>query len=201
MNQVASKNLFWHRVKFIALIAVFVAPFVGGWLALYVFELRPPSGNYGTLVQPVRKIDWPLLETVDGERFEGGFGRRWTFVLFTRNGCLERCRDNLFYMRQIRTLLGRDTMRLQNVLISAVPLDETTRIYLKDFPNVAVIEDFRDAALYRQFELPGAEPVGHAPRMYLVDPDQNLMMQYPPESDEKRVLEDLKTLMKLSQIG
>ena len=201
MNQPATKDLFWHRVKFIALIAVFLAPFVGGWLALYVFELRPPSGNYGTLVQPVRKIDWPVLETVAGERVEGGFGRRWTFVLFTRNGCLERCRDNLFYMRQIRTLLGRDTMRLQNVLISTVPLDETTRIYLRDFPNVAVIEDYRDPAFYRQFELPGSEPVGSAPRMYLVDPDQNLMMQYPPESDEKRVLEDLKTLMKLSQIG
>ena len=201
MNQPDAQSLFWHRVKFIALIAVFFAPFVGGWLALYVFELRPPSGNYGTLVQPVRTIDWPVLETVDGERHAGGFGRKWTFVLFTRDGCLESCRDNLFYMRQIRTLLGRDTLRLQNVLISAVPLDETTRVFLREFPNLAVVEAYRDSALYRQFELPGIDSVGSAARMYLVDPDQNLMMHYPPDSDEKRVLEDLKTLMKLSQIG
>ena len=37
--------------------------------------------------------------------------------------------------------------------------------------------------------------------MYLVDPDDNLMMHYPPENDQNRVLEDLKRLMKLSQIG
>ncbi len=201
MNQADAKSLFWHRVKFVALIAVFVAPFVGGWVALYLFELRPPSGNYGTLVQPVRKIDWPALETIDGERRVGGFGRKWTFVLFSRDGCLESCRNNLFYMRQIRTLLGRDTLRLQNVLISAVPLAESTRVFLREFPNLAVVEDYRDASLYRQFELPGIDSVGGAARMYLVDPDQNLMMHYPPDSDEKRVLEDLKTLMKLSQIG
>ncbi len=201
MNQTDAQRLFWHRVKFLTLIAVFLAPFVGGWLALYVFELRPPSGNYGTLVQPVRKIDWPALETVEGERHTDGFGRKWTFVLFTRDGCGERCRDNLFYMRQIRTLLGRDTLRLQNVLISAGPLDDKARVYLREFPNLAVIENYRDPDLYRQFELPGIEAVGSAPRMYLVDPDRNLMMHYPPDADEKRVLEDLKTLMKLSQIG
>ena len=201
MNQPDTQRLFWHRVKFLALIAVFVAPFVGGWLALYVFELRPPSGNYGTLVQPVRKIDWPLLETTGGQRHVDGFGRKWSFVLFARDGCGERCRDNLFYMRQIRTLLGRDTARLQNVRISAGPLDDETRAYLQEFPSFAVIENFRDPDLYRQFELPGIDPVGSAPRMYLVDPDQNLMMHYSPDSDEKRVLEDIKTLMKLSQIG
>lgn len=201
MNLPDTKSLFWHRVKFLALIAVFLAPFVGGWLALYVFELRPPSGNYGTLVEPVRKVDWPVLESQSGEVFSGGFGRKWTFVLFARDGCREHCRDNLFYMRQIRTLLGRDTLRLQNVLISAASLDEKTRVYLREFPNLAVIEDYRDPGLYRQFELPGLEPVGNSSRMYLVDPDQNLMMHYPPDSDEKRVLEDIKKLMKLSQIG
>ena len=201
MNQPDVKSLFWHRVKFLVLIAVFLAPFVGGWLALYVFELRPSSGNYGTLVQPVRKIDWPSLETIDGQNHAGGFGRKWTFVLFTRDGCLERCRENLFYLRQIRTLLGRDTLRLQNVLISAVPLDEKTRILVREYPDLAIVEDYRDATLYRQFELPGMGAVGSTPRIYLVDPDQNLMMHYPPDSDEKRVLEDIKTLMKLSQIG
>ena len=37
--------------------------------------------------------------------------------------------------------------------------------------------------------------------MYLVDPDQNLMMHYPAENDQYRVLEDIKKLLKLSQIG
>ena len=104
-------------------------------------------------------------------------------------------------MRQLRTLLGRDTLRLQNVLISARPLSEKMQVYLKEFPNLMVVTDYRDPVLYRQFELPGTGDVGSTPKMYLVDPDQNLMMHYPAENDQNRVLEDIKKLLKLSQIG
>lgn len=201
MKQEEPKPLLWHRIKLLALIAVFLAPFIGGWLALYVFDLKPTSGNYGMLVAPVKKLDWPVLETLDGERYENGFGRKWTFLLFSGESCDEPCRSNLYYMRQIRTLLGRDTMRLQNVLISKRPLSEPTRIYLQDFPNLKVVENYQDPSLYEQFYLEGHGEVGDAPRMYLVDPDQNLMMHYPAASDQDRVLEDIKKLMKLSQIG
>ena len=186
MKQQESKGLFWYRIKFLALIAVFLSPFIGGWLALYVFDVKPTSGNYGMLIEPVRKLNWPVLETVDGQRQESGFGRRWTFLLFAGESCDELCRSNLFYMRQIRTLLGRDTMRLQNVFISAQPLSDKTRIYLQDFPNLKVIENYRDPALYGQFHLDGFGQVGNSPKMYLVDPDQNLMMHYPAENDQAR---------------
>ena len=201
MNQEEPKRLLWYRIKLLALIAIFLSPFIGGWLALYVFDLKPTSGNYGILVEPVKRLDWPVLETLDGEQYQGGFGRRWTFLLIAGENCDELCRSNLFYMRQIRTLLGRDTMRLQNVLISSQPLGEKTKTYLKEFPNFMVVEDNRDPDLYNQFYLEGFGEVGDLPKMYLVDPDQNLMMHYPAESDQNRVLEDIKKLMKLSQIG
>ena len=201
MNQEEPKRLLWYRIKLVALIAVFLSPFIGGWLALYVFNVKPSSGNYGTLVEPVKRLDWPELETTDGKRQQGGFGRKWTFLLFAGETCDELCRSNLFYMRQIRTLLGRDTLRLQNVLISAQPLSEATKVYLQDFPNLKVVENFGGPELYRQFFLDGYGEVGSSPKMYLVDPDQNLMMHYPAESDQNRVLEDIKKLMKLSQIG
>ena len=201
MNQESPKKTFWHRIKFLALITVFLSPFIGGWLALYVFDIKPTSGNYGTLIAPVKKMDWPRLETRDGDAYVGGFGRKWTLLLFAGDECAELCRSNLFYMRQLRTLLGRDTLRLQNVLISARPLSEETQIYLKEFPNLKVVQDYRDPALYRQFELPEMGEVGATPKLYLIDPDQNLMMHYPAENDQNRVLEDIKKLLKLSQIG
>jgi len=201
MNQEVPQKLFWHRVKFLALIIVFLSPFIGGWMALYVFDIKPGSGNYGTLVAPVKKLDWPTLETVDGDRYVGGFGRKWTLLLFSGDDCAELCRSNLFYMRQLRALLGRDTLRLQNVLISAQPLSEEMLIYLREFPNLEVVQDYRDPALYRQFEVPEMGEVGATPKLYLVDPDQNLMMYYPAENDQNRVLEDIKKLLKLSQIG
>ena len=155
MSQQESKSLFWYRIKFLGLIGVFLSPFIVGWFALYVFELRPASGNYGTLIEPIKKLDWPTLETRDGETLESGFGRKWTFLLFAGESCDDLCRNNLFYIRQIRTLLGRDTMRLQNVLITAQPLGDEMKIYLQNFPNLKVIEKNRDPALYEQFYLQG----------------------------------------------
>jgi hypothetical protein len=195
------RNLLWHRVKFLALIGIFLSPFIVGWLALYVFDIRPASGNYGTLVIPVKPLAWPRLTTLDGEIQQGGFGRKWTLLLFSASDCAELCRSNLFYMRQLRTLLGRDTPRLQNVLISARPLGAEMLVYLQEFPDLKVVEDYREPALYKQFELEGLQAVGSAPRLYLVDPDQNLMMYYPAEIDADRMLDDIKKLMKLSQIG
>jgi hypothetical protein len=194
-------SLFWYRVKFLALVVVFLSPFIGGWMALYVFEIRPESGNYGTLVQPVKKLQWPALESVTGFRYDNGFGNKWSFLLLTRAACAEQCRSNLYYMRQIRTLLGRDTPRLQNVLISTHAIDGDLKDYLTDYPNLVVIAGEGQESLLAQFQVKGVEQVGSTAGLYLVDPDQNYMMYYPAEIDHYRVLEDIKKLMKLSQIG
>ena len=195
------KSLFWHRVKLLALVSVFLAPFIGGWLALYVFEIRPGSINYGTLVQPVKKLEWPVMQSVENERFESGFGRKWTFLLFASESCGDQCQSNLFYMRQIRTLLNRDIERLQNVLVMRGAIDSETTEFIKDYPDFVVIDGFQDEALLKQFALEDVYRIGDEPRMYLVDPDDNFMMHYPPQSDQNRILEDLRKLMKLSKIG
>ena len=201
MKQQESQKLFWYRVKFLAVVTVFLSPFVGGWLALYVFDMRPESGNYGELVQPVRKLSWPILQTLDGKRLESGFDGKWSFLLFTRGSCDESCRANLFYMRQIRILLGRNTDRLQNVLVSAQPVSADLLEFLREYPDLIVIDNYVDDDLYRQFQLPGRDAVGSTARMYMVDPDNNLMMHYPADNDQNRVLDDIRKLMKLSQIG
>ena len=195
------KNLVTHRIKLLALIAVFLAPYVGGRLALYVFQNRPESKNYGSLVQPPLKVNWPVLNSQSGKRYPDGFGKKWTFLMFTRETCNEQCRLNLYYMRQIGILLGRNRPRLQNVLISAVPIGAELEALLLDYPSLVVIDNFGHEALYSQFQTPDMERVGSAPRLYLIDPDQNYMMHYPAQSDQNRILDDIRKLMKLSQIG
>lgn len=194
------ESLFWHRVKLIAMIVVFLSPFIGGWVALYVFEYKPDSLNYGTLVQPIKKLHWPALDSSAGDRIDDGFGQKWVFLLFAGEACTQQCQSNLYYMRQIRTLLARDTPRLQNVLVVSGAVNAELNAYLADYPNFVVIRNNSDL-LYSQFQTSDAERVGSSPRLYLVDPDNNYMMFYPAEIDHYRVLDDLKKLMKLSQIG
>lgn len=196
-----NKSLFWHRAKLLAFIGVFLSPFIGGWMALYVFEVRPESGNYGTLVQPVKKLNWPVLESTKDDRYENGLGRKWSFVMFSDGACAELCQSNLYSMRQIRTLLGRDTQRMSNVFISSQPLDEEAKAFFVDYPNLIVIEDVVNQALFEQFQIKGEDTVGASPKLYLVDPDQNYMMHYPAQNDEHKMLEDIRKLIKLSQIG
>ena len=200
MSEDNVKQLFWYRVKFLSLVAVFLLPFVGGWLALYVFEWRPESGNYGQLVQPVQKVEWPALQAADGELLEQGFGRRWAFLLFTRDGCSQQCQDNIYYMGQTRKLLGRNHDRIQNVLVSRTALGGELREKLATNQGLTVIEGVQFDELSKQFSV-DEQITGEQPRMYLVDPDNNLMMFYPAQSDHGRVLEDLRNLMRLSQIG
>ncbi len=201
MSKEKEEGLFWYRAKLLGLVFVFLAPFVGGWMAFYVFDLRPASGNYGTLIQPVRQVEWPPLADSGGQQLSAALSRKWAFLLFIENSCDTQCRTNLFHMRQIKTLLGRDSERLQNVVISRQALSPEMRDYLVDFPRLLVIDGVSNSLIYRQFQLQSLDPVGSSAKTYLVDPAKNLMMHYPVESDQYRVLEDIKKLMKLSQIG
>ncbi len=201
MSKEKEEGLFWYRAKLLGLVFVFLAPFVGGWMAFYVFDIRPANGNYGALIQPVRQVEWPPLAASGGEQLSEVLARKWAFLLFIEDSCEMQCRTNLFHMRQIKTLLGRDSGRLQNVLISRQALSAEMRHYLIDFPQFLIIENVSNSLIYKQFQLQQSDPLGSSAKTYLVDPAKNLMMHYPAENDQYRVLEDIKKLMKLSQIG
>ncbi|MFT6371462.1 MAG: cytochrome oxidase Cu insertion factor (SCO1/SenC/PrrC family) [Gammaproteobacteria bacterium] len=196
-----NKSLFWHRAKLLAFIGVFLSPFIGGWMALYVFDVRPTNGNYGTLVEPVKRVSWPVIESTKGDTYENGLGRQWSFIMFSNGLCAELCQSNLYYMRQLRILLGRDTPRISNVFISTQPISEELKTFFVDYPNLIVIDEVDEPALFKQFQIEGEDAVGGSPKLYLVDPDQNYMMYYPAENDHNKILEDIRKLIKLSQIG
>lgn len=199
MSEQAQQSLLVYRIKFVALILVFLLPFIAGWLAFYVFELRPGTRNYGELVVPVRQLQLSPLTSVNGETLSADFWHKWTFVVVDNQGCQQSCRNNLYYLRQLRIALGRDTDRVQNLLLLAGEAEPALRQYLVDFPKLnTVANTARD--FIEQFSLPGI-PAGEQAVVYLVDPRGNLMMTYPAENDPSSILSDLRRLLKVSQIG
>lgn len=199
MSEVENRNLTLYRIKLLALISVFLLPFIAGWLAFYVFEYRPDSKNYGDLVQPVRPIQFPRLTTINNTILDQDFWQKWTFVILDKHGCEQLCRDNLYYLRQMKTALGRDSHRVQNVLVTTQSVTSEFSQFLKDFPKLRVIHQGADEML-DMFALPGIE-AGGQPMLYLVDPAANLMMTYPASNDASSVLSDMRRLLKISQIG
>lgn len=199
MTEQEDNKLITHRIKFVALILVFLSPFIAGWLAFYVFEIRPDSSHYGTLVQPARPLSFPNVQSLDSRELTPVFWKKWTFVVIDNKGCQQQCRQNLYYLRQMRVALGRDTDRVQNVLLLQQPANADITNYLKDYPALTVVQNAQ-SNLVQLFELEG-NSVGDSPMLYLVDPAGNLMMTYPADNIPKSILSDLRRLLKVSQIG
>ncbi len=194
-----TQSRFRHRLKFIALILVFLSPFVAGWMALYVFKLRPDSNQYGNLVQPVKPLHFPALTTRGGKPLSSDFWNKWTFVVIANDGCQMQCQQNIYYLRQMKVALGRDFERVQNVLMTPRDLSEEMAQKLPEYPLLTVISP-ATPELVDLFALPGIV-TGQAPLLYLIDPAGNLMMTYDADNKPKSVLTDLQRLLKNSQIG
>lgn len=199
MSEPEKKSLLIYRIKFIALIMVFLLPFIGGWLAFYVFDYRPGSQNYGSLVQPARPMSFPEISAVDGRVLKSEFWNKWSFVLLSSSNCKELCQKNLYYLRQMRVALGRDMDRVQNILILKQSVDSELSQYLLEFPRMTVVAQ-ANQSLFNAFELPGIKP-GEAPVLYLLDPAGNLIMTYSADNEPSSILSDMRRLLRISQIG
>ena len=199
MTNQENNSLVKHRIKFVALILVFLSPFIAGWLAFYVFEIRPESSHYGNLVQPVRPLNFPNVLSVDQRELSRQFWNKWTFVIIDNQGCQQQCRQNLYYLRQMRIALGRDIERVQNVLLLPQPAGADFINFLKEYPALTVIDNVH-SNIMQQFELEGVS-LGESPMIYLIDPAGNLMMTFPAINKPKSILSDLRRLLKVSQIG
>jgi hypothetical protein len=115
-------------------------------------------------------------------------------LVFIGDGrCDQRCQQALYDTRQVRLALDRDMKRVQRVFIATgecCQLQELSRAH----PDLIVVRAApENGALLAQLPSSGS--------VYLVDPLTNLVMRYGSQVPAKGLLEDLKRLLKLSQIG
>ena len=107
--------------------------------------------------------------------------------------CPAACRDKLAAMRQVRLALGREADRVDRVFV----VDDVKR------PGPGLLEEFsgtRVALTPKGLAIPGGAANDRA-HIYLVDPHGNVMLRWPAGADRKRMLGDMKRLLKASQIG
>ena len=99
-----------------------------------------------------------------------------------KGDCEETCRSALHQLRQLHVLLNRDAARVRRALVTA--------------PGSAPTADLAaDLALLRANVAPLERGI------YVVDPIGNLVFHYPLSDAGEPVLDDLKRLLKVSQIG
>lgn len=184
------------------LFAIGFGPMVFATIMYYTGWLHPESrSNNGVLIDPAVPVAELSLVDSDGQRLQERFGpqledSRWLMIV-TAETCGEDCEKLLYLARQVNIALGKNANRVGRAAwIDTVPSELQSR-WASEY-----------SSMERLSLAPGAEaawPEGvvpaDSPRILLVDPFGNVMMHYGSGNTGKEMLEDLKHLMKLSQIG
>lgn len=188
LPETSPRRLWRGRLQLLLLLAVVIGPML---LASAMYQWRfwvPESrsyhgellGNGQTLadlgVVATERTRWQLLVTVPGE-------------------CATECQRLVFLARQIHIGLNRDAARAAHALASAAPLSAVYDSQLqREYPQLARLP----LQLQRYQQVMGAQ--GGA-QLWIVDPHGNLVLRYDAASKGKAILDDLRYLLKISQIG
>jgi len=197
-----------QRRLLIGLALMFFGPLGISFYLYYGHGSWHPGGrvNAGDLIEPPRplpSLSLPLQRS--GETDADFLRRKWTFLYVQQGPCAERCRTSLYETRQVRLALDRDMDRVQRVFIADGDCCDFQFLHEQHPDLIAVRMSPAAAPLLALLPRRGAGDAGGgdptAQRVYLIDPLGNLMMSYAPDAKPKGMLEDMKRLLRLSQIG
>ena len=177
-----------NRAAFLGLVAIAVVPLV----VAYLMYRSSTDGrlwgttNQGEFVAPVFQLESLGLESLDGAP---GLGPEpvWRLLTVTDGACSEGCETGLHQLRQLHLLLNRDAPRLRRVLVYIGALEST--------------EAQRLGEAYPELRFVRGHPGPLRPGIFLVDPLGNVVLYYRYDQAGRPVLDDLKRLLKVSQIG
>ncbi|SDN67704.1 hypothetical protein SAMN04489798_0893 [Pseudomonas arsenicoxydans] len=120
---------------------------------------------------------------------------RWQLLVTAPKECSVDCQQLVYLARQVQIGLGRDAGRASHALAAAQPLSSDYDAKLtREYPQLQRyplnLTDFHKTA--------GEQSV---PQLWIIDPHGNLVLRYDPTVKGKDLLNDLRHLLKLSNIG
>ena len=120
---------------------------------------------------------------------------RWQMLVTAPQDCSADCQQLVYLARQIQVGLGRDASRASHALATAQPLNADYEAKLsREYPQLRRYP--LDLSTYSK-TVPGKS----APQLWIIDPHGNLVLRYDATLKGKDLLNDLRHLLKLSNIG
>lgn len=176
------------RLQLILLLLVVIGPML---LATAMYQWRfwvPDARNYhGELIGNGQSLA-DLGVT-------GAAQARWQILVTAPQVCAEDCRQLVYTARQIQIGLNRDTSRASHGLAVSSPLPADYDAQLqREYPQLG-----RYGLALPAYEKTAKGASGA--QLWLVDPHGNLVLRYDATTKGKAILNDLRLLLKLSQIG
>ena len=125
---------------------------------------------------------------------------RWQILVTAPKECSVDCQQLVYLARQIQIGLGRDAGRASHALAAAQPLSSEYDAKLtREYPQLQRYP--LDLASFSAFNKTAGTGDKTAPQLWIIDPHGNLVLRYDPTVKGKDLLNDLRHLLKLSNIG
>ena len=120
---------------------------------------------------------------------------RWQILVTAPKECSVDCQQLVYLARQIQIGLGRDAGRASHALAMAQPLSSEYDAKLtREYPQLQ-----RYPLSLTEFHKTAGDKA--VPQLWIIDPHGNLVLRYDPTVKGKDLLNDLRHLLKLSNIG
>ncbi|HUG73842.1 MAG TPA: hypothetical protein VMK82_10485 [Steroidobacteraceae bacterium] len=171
------------------LLALFFLPVATSFFLYYGMEWRPAGGtNHGQLLQPMRQLP------ASAQQLQG----KWALVYVGDGACGEACRHALYIARQTHLLLNKDLWRVNRALLDTANCCD--RAFLDAEHEGILILDLAEPATRAEL-LAQLPPGDHSHHLFVIDPLQNIVLRFDTRENPRGLLDDLKKLLKLSQVG
>lgn len=188
-EEVKKKN----RLNFILLLLLMCSPVIIS-TALYVSEYRPGSINYGELLE-VKKLSGSGVNQLNNHIFRARDTHgKWALVTIDSGDCDKACQLKLYLMRQVRLIQNTEKHRVERIW------------FIDDNASVGddLLEEYEGTLFINAEGSELLDQIGHddvrRKHIYLIDPMGNLMMRFPEEVEPRKMSEDIKRLLHVSQI-
>jgi cytochrome oxidase Cu insertion factor (SCO1/SenC/PrrC family) len=195
------------KTTMIIMLLVCLTPVIASYLAYYVFK-PTAKNNHGVLISPQKDI--PVISTIKMESTINSANNlqelkgKWLLVIAGSAECNEECAKRLFIIRQLRNSQGKEANRIVPVwlIMDNKDIDPTiTRAYNDYLAAVKFIRVDEKSKTDIEKLLNISQKDKYTDNIYLIDPNQHLMMYYTKEHEPKGMIKDLSKLLKWSRIG
>jgi hypothetical protein len=185
------------RSPLMLLALIFFGPLL---LAIVLYAGRDSFNVFDAMPNPDRELIEDVLQmppfTLEGPNgsVADAFQSRWSLIYARMPACDAACVDALERLSQIHQALGKERQRVRLVFLA--PTAEPGPPAAAGF--LAGRLDTREGAGLAR--LLGLARLAQG-RYFVIDPLGNLILSYPADADQHRLLEDLERLLSVSRIG
>jgi len=188
---------------FLLALIIFGTPFLVISLSTfwYYAGLGPKATvNYGTMIEPPVDLGSLELELNYQPLNIDSMERKWMIIHFLDDRCNEDCLEAFYFSRQINTAIGREKDRVKRFYVASSKTQEKVKKLFQSETNLTAISAMNLNLLRQKMTEAGINPFIQ-PGFLLADPLGNIILSYQGDIDPKKILSDIKKLLRASKIG